>query len=301
LPPTASPASTALTGLPPSDLLMIAFLPVDVTACFSLLQTEHINASLQVRSPTSKIFEPSVESEDTLRVPYRSPIQDLFIGNVSLRLHKNHAWQLAPRWAGRSEGIYERYSQGHALQSSFDFQNRGITICVSCQNSEQGNPYKVQRKTAQLFKDIFNRQNDPSAALQSLFTLVVQYAYYDLLEQSDDSDAAETTFFSYRLIPMSMTGLVIVWVNFVVHLAAMSVTIAIFLSRKRLSLVGSTWQTFAQAQKYEIGDLFSLSSIATDKEVKRFMKERGVDDQVFKLEYEATQRRIVMRRKDKVP
>jgi hypothetical protein len=72
-----------------------------------------------------------------------------------------------------------------------------------------------------------------------------------------------------------------------------------YFKKRRWALVGNAWGSFAQAESDDIDQLLAKSTIASDDEVKKYIKESESRDALYRLVYDEAKQELRMRRKPK--
>jgi hypothetical protein len=197
----------------------------------------------------------------------------------------------------------DTYGRDARYNDSVRTQQRiGLILCAYCfpPTAQTALPLaNVHRSYVSIFQDIYSATESMATALQALHTLVFQSAYYDFLPQFDEFNNATASFYQPALTPMQIKGLVIVWICVGIHLIAVFTVVALYLFQDHISIVGDFWQTFAQAMNGDVGNVMSMASTASDKEMERYLKVAGISDTAYGLVYDDNTRCCAVVRKVK--
>ncbi|KAI1778524.1 hypothetical protein F4818DRAFT_456322 [Hypoxylon cercidicola] len=155
--------------------------------------------------------------------------------------------------------------EGYLLYTAQSMQgNTSASVCIRCSGytTQATNPLY-----ANLFSFILQGSNRAAVALQSIYTILGQVVYYDMLEVFDD--------------PKKQS----VWA-----------IIGLFWKHSRHTLLGETWHTVSQLVSHETEDIMNGSGTIRDKDVKLFLKD---DDPHVRLEQSSGTGRVEIVRCDR--
>jgi hypothetical protein len=125
-----------------------------------------------------------------------------------------------------------------------------------------------------IFQDILKEDKDLVKALQTLYTMLGQTAYYERLQAINQIGGVveELDFAAYFTIPSQWTGFTIVGLSVVTHVASLLIILILFRSRTKISLLGNVWMSVAQFSTTEIEPLLKDAVNMTDSEVAKVLK-----------------------------
>lgn len=157
-------------------------------------------------------------------------------------------------------------------------------MCTFCENQAYS-VFRAHRLYVVIFQDVRKRTGNLALAMQTVFTILVQRAWYDFLNEFDVSAEGSFTAYTERLIPVRMVGMPVVVATVLVHNLAVIIVAVVFVSQRRMSLIGNLWQGFGQVVVGDVASLAARSTVALDKEVKRELKKHddGVVGEVVEL------------------
>jgi hypothetical protein len=158
-----------------------------------------------------------------------------------------------------------------------------VSFCPACLASPPsqfsiGGP---NAKQTAVFLETLQETGDPSRALQAHLTVLISMAYMEILPTFTYNDTVFISFFETPLVPTAHTGFWIVIVTLCTHLVSILLITVYFSIRTQYSLLDNAWQVLAQAVTVETEDILQETTLATDTNVKEWLKKAGrVDDRV---------------------
>lgn len=132
----------------------------------------------------------------------------------------------------------------------------------------------IHRTYYALFQEII-RAGSPARAIQTLYTVLMQMAYYDFLPQFDVAVPATISVATTTSISSQWKGFIAVAVLSGVRLLAVVAMCVLLWQTERL-LLGNAWQTVAQAITERTLPVLATSADSTDGEVRRGLTASGV-------------------------
>lgn len=161
--------------------------------------------------------------------------------------------------------------------------NQNVTL-VLCTVVDAPAPmaYKIvviDRALINIVQDILSSTRNPALALQTLFTILVQRAYYDHLALYDSADDAIVAFTPSATLPVRWSGYVAVMSIAAVHLLLLSVLTTIFLRATKISRLGDFWNVFAQSYTDQVRTVFEQVQDVSDANVKEWISENKEQDE----------------------
>jgi hypothetical protein len=97
------------------------------------------------------------------------------------------------------------------------------------------------------------------------------------------SSPANITLFEQHQQPVRHQGIIAVAIIAAVHLLLTALITALFLSQTRSTMLGQTWSAISQLYSEETQRLLEVSSACTDDEVKEWVIENGLVNNIVKL------------------
>ncbi|KAI0483811.1 hypothetical protein F4859DRAFT_529142 [Xylaria cf. heliscus] len=170
--------------------------------------------------------------------------------------------------------------------------NSTISVCDPCDGlSAQGsNPLY-----ANIFSYILQHSNRAAVALQSVYTVLGQTVYYDLLEKYDQPYTVHATSSKTTRIPQQSKGLVTVIILVALSLAAVVAMTVLFSKHSQYTLLGNSWHTLSQVVSVETEAILDGKVTLSDKTIRKSLK--GEDPYVI-LGPSSISRRVEVRRWD---
>ncbi|CAM1506678.1 Fc.00g063190.m01.CDS01 [Cosmosporella sp. VM-42] len=150
-------------------------------------------------------------------------------------------------------------------------------LCAYCSNDGRRSFY-AHRRIVTVFQHVLRETGCLPLAMQTVWTIVGQSAYYDMLSEFDVTKEAKMRTYQTRLLPVRAVGLGIVAAIVVAHNVAVGVALAAHLKgKKRIAAIGNAWQSFGHLAGGDLADLATAaaSRSATDAEVRQHLRWRG--------------------------
>lgn len=141
----------------------------------------------------------------------------------------------------------------------------------------------IHRAHIAVFQHVIRATQNPALALQTLFTVLTQSAYYDFLPQFDVAAPGLYTVSMVANIPCQWTGFTIVVAILGIHVLVVGATTALFLASTNVSMLGNAWQAVAQVVKSVDRDVLEDAEQMSDKEVLGILKASGRAGKVVKV------------------
>ncbi|KAI1764091.1 hypothetical protein GGR53DRAFT_332380 [Hypoxylon sp. FL1150] len=143
--------------------------------------------------------------------------------------------------------------------------NTTTSVCIRCTgNADQAaNPLY-----ANLFASILRASNRPAAALQSIYTVLGQFVYYDILAVFDEPHDAVVVKTQAVRIPRRSRGIVAVVALVLTCLCCVWAVAGLFWKHSRHTLLGETWHAVSQLVSRETRDVMNGSDTLRDKDVR---------------------------------
>ncbi|CAM1506014.1 Fc.00g056550.m01.CDS01 [Cosmosporella sp. VM-42] len=167
-----------------------------------------------------------------------------------------------------------------------------MALCSYC-DVYAGASLRAHRRHSAVFQHVLKSTESLPLAMQSLWTILAQMAYYDYLSQFDLQRPTTTSSFSEHLVPARVSGLITFIVLVVVQNVSVGLVLLLFLRRTRLSLIGNLWQGLGQIVAGDIAEVASKSTTALDEEVVSYLEKEDLHKVNVKLVYDA--REIISR------
>ncbi|ORY01184.1 hypothetical protein BCR34DRAFT_99947 [Clohesyomyces aquaticus] len=153
------------------------------------------------------------------------------------------------------------------------------TFCLEATGSEASDgAIAIHRAHTALFQDILTTTNNIALAMQAVFTVIIQMAFYDFLSEFDAKTDVSVTHNISVLIPVYWSGFTTVIAMLSVHLLMVLIILAMFLKSTRLLMLGNAWQAVAQASCGETERLLKQVSTLSEKEVRSMIRTEGYSD-----------------------
>jgi hypothetical protein len=135
--------------------------------------------------------------------------------------------------------------------------------------------YSIHRSHAVIFQDILQDTGNPALALQTLFTTLLQMAYYDFLFEYDTQAPAKYKLSGYLEIPCRWSALGVILGLLGLHFVLTFTAVRMFLKQTEMSLLGNSWQAVSQVVSTDTAAVLHNGATATDREVRGTMKQNG--------------------------
>ncbi|RYP89874.1 hypothetical protein DL770_004004 [Monosporascus sp. CRB-9-2] len=158
-------------------------------------------------------------------------------------------------------------------------------LCTNCITDiyAPGNTRMVNHRLASIFLDSLEETNSPAVALQAIFTILSQTAYYNLVPYFDILETGTITITASHYIPARSIGFASVAALLLIHLILVAMAVACFASWSYHTLLSNIWQAFTQATVViDENGLYSATTIP-DKDIHRSLKEQGRDKEEWHL------------------
>ncbi|KAL1594903.1 hypothetical protein SLS59_008453 [Nothophoma quercina] len=134
----------------------------------------------------------------------------------------------------------------------------------------------MHRSHVALVQHILSKTNNPALALQALWTILLELAYYDVLPLYNIKSPATYGLAREVLIPVQWNCFAAVMGILGLHLVLLSVALVLFVTRSEMSLLGNAWQAVSQVLSTDTADAVHHGAMATDDEVKDTFRGSGV-------------------------
>ncbi|KAI8945188.1 hypothetical protein F4801DRAFT_594363 [Xylaria longipes] len=147
--------------------------------------------------------------------------------------------------------------------------NSTISVCDPCVgfSAQDSNPLY-----ANIFSYILRRSNRAAVALQSVYTVLGQTVYYDLLEKYDQPYETHVTSSKTIRIPQQSKGLVTVIILVVSSLVAVGAITALFSRHSRYTILGDSWYTLSQVVSIETEVILNKKFTLPDRTIRKALK-----------------------------
>ncbi|KAF2027357.1 hypothetical protein EK21DRAFT_72099 [Setomelanomma holmii] len=136
--------------------------------------------------------------------------------------------------------------------------------------------WSMHRTHATILQEILHATGNPALVVQSLFTILLQMAYYDFLPEYDLTATANYYSEVQVNVPVQWTAFAGVLAMLFIHFALLTIAVVLFLTRTEMSLLGNSWQAVSQVMSTDTANVVQHGATASDKEVKRSMKDSGI-------------------------
>lgn len=133
----------------------------------------------------------------------------------------------------------------------------------------------IHRSHWNIVQQILKDTRNPALAVQTLYTIMMQMAYYDFLPEFDTR--AEGTYRSSTAysIPHQWTAFAAIAGLLGLHFILVAVAVTLFLTKTKMSLLGNAWQAVMQVHSDETAGVVRHGSGLTDKEMEDMLKSQG--------------------------
>ncbi|KAI1742971.1 hypothetical protein F4680DRAFT_471853 [Xylaria scruposa] len=147
--------------------------------------------------------------------------------------------------------------------------NSTISVCQPCVgfSSQASNPLY-----ANIFSYILRNSNRAAVALQSVYTVLGQTVYYDLLEKYDQPYAAHITSSKTIRVPQQSRGLIAVVILVISSLVAIGAMTALFSRHSRYTFLGDSWHTLSQVVSFETDTILNGKEILADSIIEKSLE-----------------------------
>jgi hypothetical protein len=138
-----------------------------------------------------------------------------------------------------------------------------------------------------VFQDIIDETGNVALAMQSLFTILTQRAYYDWLPRFDVYAALQKQHFESYNVPVHWTGFTIVAGILLVHGVTVLLATVLFMSMTDKSFLGSSWPAVAQvfSSAGVEGEILTYASDMSDKQVDKQLVSQGKGRAICRIGY----------------
>jgi hypothetical protein len=143
--------------------------------------------------------------------------------------------------------------------------------------------FSVHRKHAAVFQDIIQKHGNPAVAVQTIFTILLQMAYYDFLSEYDVSAPVSYQMSTSLNIPIHWKAFGAVLGLLGLHAALIFTAVRMFLTRTEMSLLGNAWQAVSQVVSADTANVLHNGATTTDQEVKEAIKQNGIGQSRIRL------------------
>ncbi|RYO85207.1 hypothetical protein DL766_007004 [Monosporascus sp. MC13-8B] len=160
-----------------------------------------------------------------------------------------------------------------------------LMLCTNCITDiyVPGNIRTVNHRLMAIFMDSLEETNSPALALQAVFTVLTQMAYYHLAPYFDILENGTITITESYYIPARSIGFASVTALLLIHLILVAIAVACFASWSCHTLLSNVWQAFTQAAVVvDENGLYNATTIP-DKDIYRSLKEEGRDRETWHL------------------
>jgi hypothetical protein len=161
-----------------------------------------------------------------------------------------------------------------ALAASFTYDTGGQGLNTSMSSFYCG----VNSVYCGIFQGVITTRGSGGLpyALQAVITTLTSHAYYDLLlPTSDEFSNLSQIMFVQALTPSLRRGFWAVMAALSAHLIVVTVITITFLIYTKFSVLDNAWQAVAQLQGEQTKDILAMASMAEDKQIKKWIEERG--------------------------
>ncbi|KAF2832477.1 hypothetical protein CC86DRAFT_401244 [Ophiobolus disseminans] len=145
--------------------------------------------------------------------------------------------------------------------------------------TENAHPERsVHRTHVEIFQRVFQETGDAGLALQALWTVLLEMAYYDFFPQYDVN--ATATFTSSKTInaPVQWRAMGAILGLLAIHTALIVAALVLFNKRTEMSLLGNAWQAVSQVMTTDTAAAVHHGATTTDREVRGSMRHGGAAD-----------------------
>ncbi|KAI1092118.1 hypothetical protein F5B19DRAFT_232902 [Rostrohypoxylon terebratum] len=125
--------------------------------------------------------------------------------------------------------------------------------------------------------------NSPASSLSGLLTVLSAIAYYELSPLFRKSGTGVVTEFEVVTYPQSWSGLTTVVALLTAHFLVCMVILRTYLTKTRLTRLGSSWSSVAQMHSAGTKALVQDGTLASDDEVKKYLSEKGRAQRLVRL------------------
>ncbi|RYP74672.1 hypothetical protein DL769_003985 [Monosporascus sp. CRB-8-3] len=199
-------------------------------------------------------------------------------GLLKLELDPDYKDQILPNQDQFETGMtYMTVRPIHGIDS--------LMLCTNCLTDiyAPGNTRAVNHRLASIFMDSLEETNSPAVALQAVFTVLTQIAYYNFVPYFDILEKGTITITESYYIPARSIGFASVVALLLIHLILVTMAVACFASWSSHTLLSNIWQAFTQAAVViDENGLYNATTIP-DEDIHRSLKEQGRDREEWHL------------------
>lgn len=253
---------------------------VDLSLCFSKVESQH--KFIKMKSNRSlRTVEVRWDSDnskyDTTQVQRLFDISNQLIIKDAYDQSRQIMEMEMPRFddAKIPPGNVTKFWQA-AGQNFFNIiPNQASHMLPGCFRCSGGNSISLHPHLSSLFHDIVKRTRHPSLALQTLFSIITQSAYYedaasfnvgyDAIWVTTQPSIMPTMFFGFW-ITIGLLGF---------HLLLVACMVFLFARRTKYSMVGEMWHSMGQVMEHVPGHLLNQSMGRTDVEIRQACRRSG--------------------------
>ncbi len=171
---------------------------------------------------------------------------------------------------GRTDNLHQNPNGGTSVQTTSTFNDR----------AQYGQA--IHRTHTAIVQATLQQTRNPALALQTLWTILMDMAYYDFLPQFDISAPAMYDISEARNIPTQWKAFAAVVGLICIHLMLVFLAVLMFLGTE-ISLLGNSWQVIAQVVSTDTADLVHHSATSTDDEAMKYAKTSGFDNEIIRI------------------
>ena len=146
----------------------------------------------------------------------------------------------------------------------------------------------MHRSHSTLVSDILRDTNNPAVALQSLWTVLLQMAYYDFSGDYTLHAPAKYGAAVQYIIPWRWTFFAAIVSLLGLHLVLVATALVLFVTRTEMSLLGNAWQAVSQVMSTDTANTIHHGAMATDQEVTKTVQESHGGEGTFLVAKSAT-------------
>ncbi|KAF2125974.1 hypothetical protein P153DRAFT_399452 [Dothidotthia symphoricarpi CBS 119687] len=129
----------------------------------------------------------------------------------------------------------------------------------------------IHRTHIAVFQHILKTSRNPALALQALYTILMQMAYYDFLPQFDVKAPASLTSVGYLFVPQGWRAFGIIMGLLALHFTLLATALVLFLTKTEMSLLGNAWQAVTQVISKDTANAMHHGSAMTDREMDEYL------------------------------
>jgi hypothetical protein len=188
----------------------------------------------------------------------------------------SHVMQFTPpdvweQYKPNQSAFYDVESMDHSAIISIFFD----TVALFAKSSDSSDGGMAHRILTAIFQDTLHEKG-PAFAMQTIFTVLMQMSFYDMLPQFDYQAPVEIASSETQSIPAGWTGLAIVLAALGIHLIVFLIITALYFSMTKTTMLGNAWQAVKDVvEKEEAAIVLQCGRPMTDKEVAEMVKNNG--------------------------